>query len=216
MGGVSCPSHASYLARLDAALVGPRRARRSLLAEVADHLEDATDALVEAGLDRAEAEQRAVADFGDVAEVAPDFQTVLAAASSRRTATLLLLALGLQPFLWDRGLGLAAATHVSAPDTWLYAALDQAVELTGALVLVGAVLALLANGVGGRWVGYGRPVARATATLSLVGASAMPALCVSMTAMTQAGPAFWALVAVLMLAPMAGVALSARRTLAAA
>ncbi|MGL4175937.1 MAG: permease prefix domain 1-containing protein, partial [Dermatophilaceae bacterium] len=101
MGVVSSHLHAAYLARLDAALVGPRRVRRSLLAEAEGHLEDATDALTEAGLSPDAAARRAVTEFGDVGVVAPAFQETLTVASSRRTAWLLLLALSYQPFLWD-------------------------------------------------------------------------------------------------------------------
>ena len=77
MGGMADPRPA-YLARLDAALVGPARTRRSLVREAADHLDDATAALVAAGWTEDDAARRAVEEFGPVAEVAAAFQTTLA------------------------------------------------------------------------------------------------------------------------------------------
>lgn len=216
MDDVPAAAQVTYLSLLDAALVGPRRARRSLLREAADHLEDATDALVEAGLEPDDAARRAVRDFGDVDEVAPAFQETLAVASSRRTAALLLVALGCQPFLWDNGLSLSSSNHLDGPDTWPFAALDLAIELTGGVLLAGAVLAIALTGVGRRWVRHERVVARLTAGLGLGAAVAISGLCVTMTAVSGAPPAFWCLLTVLLLAPMTTVAASARRTWAAA
>ncbi len=55
-----------YLTELSRALQGPRRRRADLMAEARDSLEDATEAFEADGLDRYEAEQQAVADFGDL------------------------------------------------------------------------------------------------------------------------------------------------------
>lgn len=207
--------HAGYLRRLDAALVGPRRARRSLVTEAADHLEDATDALVGAGCHRDDAARRAVDDFGTVAEVAPGFQETLVVASSRRTAWLMLLAMIGQPFLWDKGVHLAASLEVGSSDAWGYHALDEAIELTGSLVIVGALLAMLATALGARWVRVRRPVARATGSFALGGAIVVAAECVALTAISGASPGFWAVLGLLLVLPLATVAASARQTLAA-
>ncbi|MEN3308104.1 MAG: hypothetical protein V7603_4306 [Micromonosporaceae bacterium] len=82
-----------YLAGLAAALRGPRRVKADLLAEARDSLYDAADAYQKMGLTAAAAQRRAVADFGDHAEIAPAYQAELAIAQGRRTA--LLIAAGL-------------------------------------------------------------------------------------------------------------------------
>lgn len=76
----------AYLTDLKKMLRGPRRVRADLLAEARDGLGDAVDSYTSAGLGPAEARRRALADFGDVAEVAPDYQRELTAAQGRRTA----------------------------------------------------------------------------------------------------------------------------------
>jgi hypothetical protein len=216
MEGMADPRPA-YLARLDAALVGPARTRRSLVREAADHLDDATDALVRAGHQEHAAARRAVADFGTVGEVAASFQTTLAVAASRRTAWLLLLVVGCQPFLWDSGLNLASDNHTTHPDTWLVHLLDDAIEVWGGLVLLGALVALVVTSIGNRWWRLGRPAARLTAAVALAAAGSMPLLCIAMTVAAGGSTlTFWALMTTLLLLPLGGVAVSARRTLAAA
>ncbi|WP_103380006.1 permease prefix domain 1-containing protein [Pseudonocardia dioxanivorans] len=79
----------AHLGALGAALHGPGRLRASLLAEARDGLEDAAESLSDNGVPRAEARRRAVAEFGEVAELAPGYQHELAAAQGRRTATLI-------------------------------------------------------------------------------------------------------------------------------
>jgi hypothetical protein len=216
MEGMADPRPA-YLARLDAALVGPGRTRRSLVQEAADHLDDATAALVRAGYDEEAASRRAVDDFGTVPEVAASFQTTLAVAASRRTAWLLLLVLGYQPFLWDAGLNLASETHAARPDWWLVGALDELIEIGGGLTLLGAVGALVLTGIGNRWLSAGRLTARLTAGFTLVACAFVPLTCVAMTLAAGGWTlGFWALVLGLMALPLGGVAVSAQRTLAAA
>ncbi|MBJ7355915.1 permease prefix domain 1-containing protein [Nocardioides sp.] len=207
----------AYLARLDAALVGPARTRRSLVQEASDHLDDATAALVRAGWDEETAARRAVADFGTVPEVAASFQTTLAVAASRRTAWLLLLVLGYQPFLWDSGLELASETHAARPDWWLVGALDELIEIGGGLTLLGALVALVLTGVGNRWLAAGRVTARVTAGFTLAACAFVPLTCVAMTLAAGGWTVgFWGLVVALMMLPLSGVAVSARGTLAAA
>ena len=63
--------------------------RRGLLREVRDGLEDAVEAYRRAGLDRRDAEQRAVADFGDPALVAADYASLRAARSGMLAALFL-------------------------------------------------------------------------------------------------------------------------------
>lgn len=205
---------AGYLDRLRPELVGPRRTRRDLLREVADHLEDASDAYRRAGYDTDEAGALAVADFGTVEEVAPHLRTTLAVAASRRTSLVLLLALAPQAFLWDGGLGLGGRAHAEAPAGGVYGALDVAIEYGGALCLVAAFVAVLATGIGNRWFAAGRGIARSTAWLALAASTLVPVTGVAMLLLSGGGTlAFWVLVAVLMCLPMLGVATLARRTL---
>ncbi|WP_202609559.1 permease prefix domain 1-containing protein [Herbidospora solisilvae] len=89
-----------YVAALAKTLRGPRRARRDLLAEARDGLCDAAEAYAEEGLSPEEAQARAVADFGPVAEVAPGFQEELTAVQVRHTALLLFLGTPVLALMW--------------------------------------------------------------------------------------------------------------------
>ncbi|MQA11106.1 MAG: hypothetical protein GEU98_21620 [Pseudonocardiaceae bacterium] len=86
---------------LDHSLRGPRRARADLLGEVRDGLTDATAPYQEAGLSRAEAERRALADFGDLDEVADDLQAELTARHGWRSALLITIGFPVLVVLWD-------------------------------------------------------------------------------------------------------------------
>lgn len=205
-----------YLARLDAALVGPRRTRRSLVREAADHLDDATEALVDAGYDEESAARRAVVDFGSVPDIAASFQTALAVAASRRTAWLLLLVLGYQPLLWDSGLNLASNSADAPSDRWLFHLLDSAIEAGSWIVLAGALFLLVATGIGNRWWFIGRATARFTGAFALAATAFVPLTSVGMiVAAGSVDVGLWMLALALVVLPLAGVAVSARRTLAA-
>jgi hypothetical protein len=205
-----------YLARLDAALVGPRRTRRSLVREAADHLDDATEALVNAGYDEESAARQAVVDFGSVPDIAASFQTALAVAASRRTAWLLLLVLGYQPLLWDSGLNLASNSTGARSDGWLFHLLDGAIEAGSWFVLVGALFLLVATGIGNRWWCIGRATARFAGVFALAATTFVPLTSVGMiVAAGSADVGLWMLALALVVLPLAGVAVSARRTLAA-
>ncbi|WFE38374.1 permease prefix domain 1-containing protein [Micromonospora sp. WMMD998] len=74
------------LRELSGRLHGPSRLKADLLTEARHALEDAAEAYREGGLSRAEAERRAVAEFGGVAQLAPGFQAELAAGALRGLA----------------------------------------------------------------------------------------------------------------------------------
>ncbi|NYJ02975.1 hypothetical protein HNR19_003673 [Nocardioides thalensis] len=206
-------SIATYVSDLDAALAGPRRARRDLVREAADHLDDAAEAYVDAGVTPAEAEERAVADFGTVAEVAPGFQATIALASARRTALLLLVALGIQPLLWDGGLEIAGHRH--NPDSPAYRVLDAGVEVVGFLGIVGGLAALALTLVGQRWVTDSRRTARVAAWYGMVAAVSVKLTGVSLMLVAGAvTPTVIALTVVFLVVPLSLVGTSARRTLA--
>src|SRR5690606_18066105 len=90
-----------FVAALGRRLGGPRRLKRDLLAEARDGLIDAAEALEAAGLGRAEAERRAVAEFGEVAEVAPGYQAELTARQGRHTAALVFLSVPATTLMWS-------------------------------------------------------------------------------------------------------------------
>lgn len=138
-----------YVAALRAALSGPGRAKRDLLAEVRDGLSDAAEAYESAGCARVEAERRAVADFGPVREIAPAFQQELALGQGRRTALLLFLGLPLITLMWSLTWRMFPAPPglVDTRPSWfgvLARVMDCSQLLTGAL----GAAALLALGRG--------------------------------------------------------------------
>jgi hypothetical protein len=67
----------AYVAELDRKLRGSYRTKRDMLTEAHDSLIDATAAYQKAGLDPLDAERRAVAEFGDLAEIASGYQPSL-------------------------------------------------------------------------------------------------------------------------------------------
>lgn len=73
-----------YLHRLSRTLRGPRRLKADLLTEARHGLEDAAEGYRAAGLTDAEAQRRAVAEFGPVPAIAAAYQVELAAWATRR------------------------------------------------------------------------------------------------------------------------------------
>lgn len=101
-----------YVRALDHRLTGPRAARRDLLTEARDSLIDAAEAYGAAGLDRRQAELRAVTEFGALDRIAPQYQRELAAGTARRLALLVAavpaLAMAFDDLMW-RGSSWATA-----------------------------------------------------------------------------------------------------------
>ncbi|GAA1539975.1 hypothetical protein GCM10009741_48450 [Kribbella lupini] len=167
-----------YMADLSSALSGPRRRRADLMAEARDSLEDATEAYEAGGLGRLEAEQNAVADFGELAEVVPGYRAELGIAQSRRTALMLFLVMIAQPIVWQEGAW--AWTQQPEGTTPLLDLLNRSVMVTGSLSIVGAVLAVVGTGLGLRYPWLRERVARATAVFALVSAAAVGTIAVLM------------------------------------
>ncbi|MEH0935205.1 permease prefix domain 1-containing protein [Micromonospora psammae] len=71
------------LRELDDRLRGPARLKAELIAELRHALTDAAEAYRQGGLSPAEAERRAVAEFGTAAQLAPAYQVELAAGALR-------------------------------------------------------------------------------------------------------------------------------------
>jgi HAAS domain-containing protein len=131
----------AHVAELDRALRGPARARRDIVREVRDGLDDAVDAYRRSGVDAATAARRAVRDFGPVPEVARLYQDELAADQGRRTALLLAVALPALvlgwDFVWDSGL-------VPGPPAPPAVKVLAAVQDTASAVIAATALVLVA------------------------------------------------------------------------
>jgi hypothetical protein len=104
---------AAYLDDLSARLLGPRRRRAQILAELRDGLDQATDKHRAAGMSAQQAQTAAVAQFGSPPVVADAFAGELATAYARRTTALYVITgplvgiwwlLLLRPDPWRAGL----------------------------------------------------------------------------------------------------------------
>jgi hypothetical protein len=128
-----------FVRALDRSLAGPARLKNDLLSEARDGLVDAAAAYEVRGLPPAEAEGRAVREFGRLPEVAPAYQAELAAAAAQRLTLWLALvpmALGAGSDLMWRG---APWTSVALPPG--YGLLASGIDRVGALLAVGGLLA---------------------------------------------------------------------------
>lgn len=205
----------TYLAALGRALSGPRRRKADLLAEARDSLEDATEAFEVQGLSRWEAEEHAVADFGDLQVVAPGYRAELGIAQGRRTALFLCLVMLAQPIVWKEG----AWSWNQHPDpaNGLSAILNQFVMVVGVLSIAGAVIALLATGIGLRFPAVRDRSTRATAVFALISCASVSAIAILMALSSSStngsGPVGLAVVAGFVVTPLALVGRSARRCL---
>jgi hypothetical protein len=205
----------AYVRELSNALSGPKRLKSDLLTEARHSLVDATEAYEDQGLGRSAAERRAIEEFGPVSEVVPAYQAELGVAQSRRTAIMVVCVLAPQNLIWTSASG--PPGHIGA---W-YSLLQASMSWLGGLVITASLLAMLASGVGLRYLGPDRPVARATGMFALWVAGFFALSSIVLTVTGDGGQALLGLhgvpLAVLaVVAPMFGVALSARRTLVAA
>lgn len=73
-----------YLSALGSRLRGPARSRTEMLTEVRNSLDDAVEAYVAEGLDLETAQRRAVAEFGEPAQLLPAYQAELTADALHR------------------------------------------------------------------------------------------------------------------------------------
>ncbi|WP_329004566.1 permease prefix domain 1-containing protein [Kribbella sp. NBC_00709] len=202
-----------YLAALSKELWGPRRRKADLLAEARDHLTDATEAFEADGLDRYDAEKHAVADFGELSDVVPGYRSELAISQSRRTAMMLLLALMVQPIVWQSG---AWAWTSDQNDTGaLNDLLQIVVRDIGGVVIAGAVLAVLGTGIGLRYPLVREHLSRVTALFTLAGSALIAAIGVTMTATSAHTPGLpaYGIVGTFVVLPLALVSVQAARCL---
>ncbi len=158
-----------YVASLGHRLRGPRRLRRDLLAEARDGLADAAEALAADGLDREEAERLAVAEFGDVAEIAPGYQAELTACQGRHTAVLLFLSVPVTTLMWSalwRFYPWTPATMTDVP-AW-FIPLARGIDWLQIVAGIVGALALPALGRASRRVGDPRLLTRGLGIMILV------------------------------------------------
>jgi hypothetical protein len=202
-----------YLSALSKELRGPRRRKADLLAEARDHLTDATEAFEADGFERYDAEKHAVADFGSIEDVAPGYREELAISQSRRTAMMLLLALIIQPIVWQAG------AWVWTSDETETSALNDLLQIVvrdiGGVVIAGAVLAVLATGIGQRYPLVREHLSRVTAFFTLAGSALIAAIGVTMTATSTHAPGLpaYGVVGTFVVLPLALVSVQAGRCL---
>jgi hypothetical protein len=204
-----------YLTALSRALSGPRRRRADLMAEARDSLEDATEAFEADGLNRWEAEEQAVADFGELDEVVPGYRAELGIAQGRRTALALCLVMLAQPIIWKEGVW--AWNRDTGSPTAYTAFLNQLVMVIGMVTIAGAVLALLASGIGLRYPAVRDRATKSTAVFALLSGGAVSVVSIALSTSSaladHAGLDGVAVVFGLVLLPLILVGRSAHRTL---
>jgi hypothetical protein len=202
-----------YLTGLGRALPGPRRRKADLLAEARDHLVDATEALEADGLDREAAEREAVADFGELDEVVPGYRAELAVSQSRRTAMLLFLVLIAQPIVWREGVW--SWNQDPVRESALNDFLQGLVRNIGMVTITGAVLAVIAAGVGMRYPLVRDHVSRATALFAIASSTVISMIGVAMAATSThpVAPLDYAVVSGFVVLPLVVVGLQAGRCL---
>jgi hypothetical protein len=157
-----------YIDELHATLRGPRGVKDELLTEARHSLVDAADAYQERGLDRDAAERQAVAEFGEVREVAPDYQAELAVSQGRRTALLVFFVHTPQHVLSE--IAWRSQAHAW---TWhpghAYQVLARIVDWAAMATIAGSLLAVLACGIGVRYLGVRWRLTRAIGLLAIAG-----------------------------------------------
>lgn len=202
-----------YLAALSRELRGPRRRKADLLAEARDHLTDATEAFEADGLDRFEAEELAVDDFGAIEDVAPGYRADLAVSHSRRTAVSLFAALIIQPLVW-RDDAWGRTPEMAAPNP-VNDFLQTLVRSVGMVAIAGAVLMVIAAGIGLRHPIVREHISRITAQFALVNAVLVSVIGLGMasTGPHPPGVPAFGIVGVFVVLPLFFVAVQAARGL---
>lgn len=196
----------AYLAELDGALRGPRRVKADLLREARGGLIDAAEAYRTGGMPDAEAECRAVADFGPVPVVAPGYQRELGSAQSLRTAALIGLVLAPQDAIWD---AVSRTWHPGGPPPGrAFLAIEQLMSWLGATALAGCLLVVLVHRIGQRYLGVRPGLTRAVGTFAVTVAAVFAGASIAMGLLDPHpwNPAGLAATAGAVVAPMALVA----------
>jgi HAAS len=168
----------AYLGEVAAALPGPDRARRDIVAELRSGLLDAADTHRAAGLPAGQAAEAAISEFGDPRQIAAAFRPELAARQARRVALTLVTTGPPIGLLWAAA---ALASHIgirhAPPWQWASAppASPVAFPLAAAALLIAvwtALFTLAATGPLTRWLPASARLAPATAAVAGFGAAA--------------------------------------------
>jgi hypothetical protein len=178
----SGPALERYLAEISAGLPGPPRDRAAIVAELRSGLLDAADAYRSAGLPPSQAEQAAIGEFGEPAQVAAGFRAELAARQARRVAAGLLTSGPVTGMLW---IAAAHASHLTVrlalpwQDDGLPPGLQGGIPLIAAAAALTGCAALLGIATAGRLTRWlpdrprRAPTAAAVAGYGAVGADAL-------------------------------------------
>ncbi|MGI5291711.1 permease prefix domain 1-containing protein [Nonomuraea polychroma] len=153
-----------YVAELDHALAGPHGPKRDLVVEARDSLADTADALEAGGLDRAEAERIAVAEFGPVNEIAPGYQAELTSTSGRRLGFLLFISVPITVLMWS----VLWRMYPADDEVWRtqpawFSPVSRLLDIVQLAVGVYGGLVLFALGRGAKWIRRPRLLTRSLA-----------------------------------------------------
>jgi hypothetical protein len=155
---------AAYLDELGARLLGPRRRRAQILAELRDGLDHATEEHLAAGMSAQQAQTAAVAQFGSPPAVADAFAGELGTAYARRTLALYVLTGPLVGIWW---------LLLRQPDPWRAGliALLAAIPVLPLIIIAIATAAgtLASTGRLMRWLPEAAPGRALAATAVLAG-----------------------------------------------
>ncbi|MFJ8914955.1 permease prefix domain 1-containing protein [Amycolatopsis sp. NPDC102389] len=165
-----------YLGDLDARLHGPSSAKTDLLTEARDGLTDAAEAYRAGGFDEAEAERRAVADFGPADLIARDYQAELGLRRDIRVLWELIVGVPLLILGWDFARGFGDWSRLGAPPSWYHRAIGAADTLAALSPVVAVAGLLAARLLSRRATG---PVAARAVSWSLAGAVGLNLLAVA-------------------------------------
>lgn len=172
------------MAELDHALRGDRRLKADFPAEARDSLVDVAQSYEAAGYCPAEAEARAVDEFGAVDRIAPRYRAELALSQVRSTALTLFFLLGGQHLLFEYAWGaLPAGTPRPGPAYALLATIVNGVCLA---TIICAFVAALACGIGAR---LGQP-ARLPASVGSLALGAVVGMLLAGTVLTVFSPIY--------------------------
>lgn len=206
----------AYVTELDDALRGPRGLKADMVAEARDGLLDASEAYVRAGLDADGAQRRAIADFGPLVSVAPEYQVELGLSQGRRTAMLTCVSLAAQPLIWRVLLPLAGHPETSGGPA--YTVVNHLVEGVGALSIAAGLVLVLALGPGTRFLRAPARLVRGAGLFALVVCAVFVVLGSLMSVFGPDGRVWngLPLLAVLLYLPLMHVGFAARRCFLAA
>lgn len=163
----------AYLARVAAALPGPARARRDVVAELHSGLLDAADAYRRAGLPEVTAAEAAVGEFGDPRQVAGAFTPELTARHVRQLTIQLAAVSVLVGLLWAHAVQ-ASHPAISRAPLWRWLG-EPPVPLAAAAFLIAGLVALgtiASTGRLTRWLPAGPRTAAVPAAIGGYGAAA--------------------------------------------